>query len=56
MKKTYINPTMEVVKIQMTQMLAASQLDIDTANTQGVVEKSSDILGREYDFDDEDEY
>ena len=28
MKKTYINPELEVVKLQTMQMLAASKLDI----------------------------
>ena len=29
MKKTYINPELEVVKIQTMQMLAASDTDVD---------------------------
>ncbi len=44
MKKTYINPEMEVVKIATQQMLAASAhvgLSDDTLNNEG------DLLGRE---------
>jgi len=48
MKKTYINPTMEIVKIQTQQMLASS-LDILEKEVDG-----SKALGRDYDFDDED--
>lgn len=57
MKKTYINPTMEVVKLQMhQQMLAGSTLQSsDPADVNG--DGNYNTLGREYDFDDfEDEY
>ena len=46
MKKTYINPEMEVVKLQTMQMLAAS------ANVLGNYDESTMTdLGREDDFD-----
>ena len=57
MKKTYINPTMEVVKLQMhQQMLAGSPIQSsDSADVTG--DGNYNSLGREYDFDDfEDEY
>lgn len=47
MKKTYINPQIQVVKIQIQQMLAASPngaYDEQGSGTQ---------LSREFDFDDE---
>lgn len=53
MKKTYINPELEVVKLQTMQMLAASLiLDDDPSN---YVTDDSEILGRESDFDFEDD-
>ena len=47
MKKTYINPAMEIVKVQTNQMLAASV---------GVGGNTEQNLGRGYDFDDDEEY
>ena len=47
MKKTYINPTIAVVKLQTVGMLAAS-LPTDDSTEQN--------LGRSFDFDDEEEY
>ena len=47
MKKTYINPTIEVVKIQTVGMLAQS-LPTDDSTSQN--------LSRDFDFDEEDEY
>ena len=47
MKKTYINPELEVVKLQTMQMMATSVIDIsDTPITE-----PSDIGGREFTFD-----
>lgn len=49
MKKTYINPTMCVVKLQTTMMLAASfNEQLNTTGGDG-----SNALGRDYEFDDE---
>ena len=48
MKKTYKNPTMVVVKIQTMQMMAASQLRVGNEYGSGDA-----VLGREFDFDDE---
>lgn len=48
MKKTYINPQMLVVKIEMQQMLAASKnASIDSLTTQS----DDDALGHDDDFD-----
>ena len=55
MKKTYIIPTIEVVKLQMhQQMLTGSDPQATFDSTGGVAPGS--VEGREYDFDDEDEY
>ena len=56
MKKTYINPSIEVVKIQTVGMLTGSPLkSSDPADVTG--DGNYNSLGREYDFDDfEDEY
>jgi hypothetical protein len=49
MKKTYINPTMTIVKIQTAQMIAASP------NYGGTTTETSGNLSREGSFwDDED--
>ena len=54
MKKTYINPEQEVVKMQTMQMMVASLiLDDDPSN---YVTDDSEILGREGDFDFEDDF
>ena len=54
MKKTYINPTIEVVKIQTTGMLAVS-LPKGATDPDGV-DNESEVLGRDFDFDDDEEY
>jgi hypothetical protein len=48
MKKTYINPEVEVIKIQTMQMLAASTLDIDDSVE---ITDEGNLLSREF-FDD----
>jgi len=46
MKKTYINPELEVIKIQTTQMLAASDLLNISEET---ITDESEMLAPEYD-------
>ena len=54
MKKTYINPSIEVVKIKKVGMLAGSPLQDGTpADVNG--DGNYNSLGRYFDFDDEDE-
>ena len=50
MKKTYINPTMTIVKIQTAQMIAASPI------YGGSTEATSGNLSREGSFWDDDDY
>lgn len=53
MKKTYINPELVVVKLQTMQMLASSAtlgLNEETVTDEG------DLLTRELDFDEEDDF
>ena len=52
MKKTYINPELEVVKLQTMQMLAASTLDIVETDP---ITNPSEIGGREAELDFEEE-
>jgi hypothetical protein len=52
MKKTYINPELEVVKLQTMQMLAASLPVVDPTET---VEDINNLLGREAELDFEEE-
>ena len=54
MKKTYINPTMEVVKLQMHQQMLAGSLDI-TKNSATKTGSDYDDA-RYFDFNDEEEY
>ena len=54
MKKTYINPTLEVVKIQTVGMLAGSLGQNDTSASVNGSGEYTNQLGRDYDFDDED--
>lgn len=51
MKKTYIEPSSEVVLVAVQQMLAASP---DAAIDASKSVDAADIEGRSYDFDDED--
>lgn len=51
MKKTYSNPTLEVVRIQTQQMLATST---ETFSFGDGTKSGGDAAGRESDFDDED--
>ena len=53
MKKIYIIPTMDVIKIQTTVgMLAGSNVDMNDKNNSG---NAGDGLSRSFFFDDEDE-
>jgi len=47
MKKTYINPAMEIVKVATHQMLAVSSINAEVTGTQS----NSAALGRNNDFD-----
>ena len=49
MKKTYSNPTIDVVKIQSQLLLANSLLKDNDA----VISSNDDVLGRDFDLDDE---
>ena len=50
MKKTYIAPAAEAIRIE-TRALMAGSLAVDGTKE---VNSTSDLLGRELDFDDED--
>lgn len=50
MKKTYINPQIEVIKIVTQQMLA---LSIETSS---IRQDPGSAASRDFDFDDEEEY
>lgn len=55
MKKTYINPELEVVKLQTMQMLASSLILDDVTEVTDEVEVLAPELGDEFDFG-EDEF
>lgn len=49
MKKTYIRPTTEVVKVNLTHIIAASELGLNDSLSdvdQGLVDKSDRVKGR----------
>ena len=52
MKKTYMKPVSKVVRIKMTSMLAASPFGL---HDDVKVTDTGDLLGRDFDFDDEEE-
>ena len=52
MKKAYIIPVAEVVEIKANQLLMASKMDV----LDGEITTSGEILSRECDFDDEEDY
>ena len=51
MKKTYMNPTLEVVVLKINNSLLAGSLPKGTDE----ITDEDDVLGRDFDFDD-DEY
>ena len=51
MKKTYINPEMDIIKIQTQQMIAA----VSGPQAGGETNNENDLLGRQNDFDDDEE-
>lgn len=52
MKRTYMNPTLEVIKIETTQMLAESKMTLPLISGDGPVDNSDDILTRGIDSED----
>lgn len=52
MKRTYMNPTLEVIKIETTQMLAESTMTLPKIDGDGNVDNSNDILTRSIDSED----
>lgn len=51
MKRTYMNPTLEVIKIETTQMLAASTMTLPK-NDAPTIDNPNDILAPSIDFDE----
>lgn len=51
MKRTYMNPTLEVIKIETTQMLAESTMTLGK-NDSPNIDDPSQILDRSIDFED----
>ncbi len=51
MKKQYIQPALEVVKLKYSTQLMAESLGVGSGTL-----SADEALGREYDFDDEEEY
>jgi hypothetical protein len=51
MKRTYMNPTLEVIKIETTQMLAASTMTLPL-NDSPKVDDPGDVLAPSIDFED----
>ncbi len=57
MKKTYINPELEVVKLHTMQMLAASiNLDITDETISDPSDFDAHEFGDDFSFEDDDEY
>ena len=52
MKKTYIIPTADVVEIKVNHLLMTSTMDVIS----GEIEDSGDILSREVDMGDDDDF
>ena len=51
MKRTYMNPTLEVIKIETTQMLAASKMTLPWDDSKSV-DDPSQILAPSFVFED----
>lgn len=54
MKKIYINPSIEVVKLHTCELLTVSSLGLDSSS--GNQLDTGDFLSRKADFDDEEDY
>ena len=52
MKKTYINPNIEVVELQMTQHLLDGSITVNMGSTPTAASESD---ARSFDFDDEED-
>jgi len=52
MKRTYMNPTLEVIKTETTQMLAESTMTLPLIDGDGKVDDPSQILAPSFDFED----
>ena len=52
MKRTYMNPTLEVIKIETTQMLAESTMTLPLIEGDGKVDDPTGILTRSVDSED----
>lgn len=52
MKRTYMNPTLEVIKIETTQMLAASKMTLPLIGGDGPIDDPNQILAPSFDFED----
>ena len=55
MKKTYINPELQVVTMNTQYQMLAGSLNVDRANTLSSTPATGDALGRGDDLDWEDE-
>ena len=51
MKKTYVIPTLDVVRIETQHMIAVSGPEMG-----GTTDNVNDLLSREFDFDDEEDW
>ncbi len=57
MKKTYINPALEVVVLKFNNSLLAGSPGVENGDGLGNSYNSGDVTyGRDFDFDDEEEY
>lgn len=50
MNKNYMTPTIEIIQIRTQSMIAVSGLSVS-----GTTDKESELLSREFDYDEEDE-
>lgn len=51
MKKIYIKPVLETVAINTSSLICVSSIEMSSES-----QSNTSALGREYDFDDEEEY
>ena len=52
MKRTYMKPTLEVIKIETTQMLATSTMTLPLNDGDGKIDNPEEILAPSFDFED----
>ena len=56
MKKTYLNPTTDIIRVETQQMIAQSQLGVYSNDTEGISDNGQVLSRGGSSWDDEEDY